>query len=264
MRYDTSAGLQVSGEIFTSGTFLTQATSDSPISTTLNVGNTSSFSASGSGYIVDSTNNHDAFSWTGKTATTLTGCSGVLAHNAGAIVIENDAIVISKKNGRAYFYGNGGAGNELLAAIGLSSYGGSISVASFGSMTAGNVRQGVSALAKTAIAISAASDSNYGVSGTSNEAYGVRGISSPGSESSNAAGVYGTSFNSYGVYGFSNASYGGVFRGGASRGPILLEPSASASAPTHSSGKGTLWVTSAGILYINTDGSTTWAKVGAQ
>jgi hypothetical protein len=46
--------------------------------------------------------------------------------------------------------------------------------------------------------------------------------------------------------------------------PIVIAANASASAPTHSATKGTLYVTSAGVLYINTDGSTTWAKVGAQ
>ncbi len=51
---------------------------------------------------------------------------------------------------------------------------------------------------------------------------------------------------------------------GGSKGPISLGASSSADAPTHSANKGTLWVTSAGILYINTDGSTTWAKVGGQ
>ena len=47
-------------------------------------------------------------------------------------------------------------------------------------------------------------------------------------------------------------------------GPICIQAYSSASAPTHSADKGTLWVTSVGILYINTNGSTTWEKVGAQ
>jgi hypothetical protein len=46
--------------------------------------------------------------------------------------------------------------------------------------------------------------------------------------------------------------------------PLVLNPSGSASAPSHTALKGSLWVTSAGVLYINTNGSTTWAKVGAQ
>jgi hypothetical protein len=46
--------------------------------------------------------------------------------------------------------------------------------------------------------------------------------------------------------------------------PLIIEPSSSAAAPTHSAFKGALWVTSAGVLYINSSGSTTWTKVGAQ
>jgi len=66
----------------------------------------------------------------------------------------------------------------------------------------------------------------------------------------------------YGVYGAANNGYGLFGSGGL--GPIYLYPSVSASAPTHSAALGTLWVTSAGVLYINTSGSTTWGKVGAQ
>jgi hypothetical protein len=81
------------------------------------------------------------------------------------------------------------------------------------------------------------------------------------------------------VYGYANANTGsgrgvvGVSDGDtglggyfacSGYGPIQLLPSASASAPAHTAPKGTLWVTSAGVLYINTNGSTTWGKVGAQ
>ena len=66
-----------------------------------------------------------------------------------------------------------------------------------------------------------------------------------------------------GIYGDGDSnSYGGIFSGG--RGPLRLSPSGLSGAPTHSAALGTLWVTSAGVLYINTSGSTTWAKVGAQ
>lgn len=46
--------------------------------------------------------------------------------------------------------------------------------------------------------------------------------------------------------------------------PIVIAANAGAGVPSHSAIKGTLYVTSAGVLYINTDGSTTWAKVGGQ
>jgi len=50
----------------------------------------------------------------------------------------------------------------------------------------------------------------------------------------------------------------------ASGAPIRLSPSPLSAAPTHTASMGSLWVTSAGVLYINTSDSTTWAKVGAQ
>jgi len=60
--------------------------------------------------------------------------------------------------------------------------------------------------------------------------------------------------------------YGGKFsaKTGGEGGPIVLAPSTDAPAPSHSAEKGTLWATSACVLYINKDGSTTWEKVGAQ
>jgi hypothetical protein len=51
---------------------------------------------------------------------------------------------------------------------------------------------------------------------------------------------------------------------GANATPLRIVASASASAPTHSAAIGSMWVTSVGVLYINTSGSTTWQKVGAQ
>jgi hypothetical protein len=73
--------------------------------------------------------------------------------------------------------------------------------------------------------------------------------------------------HSYGVYGKGQA-YGGIFDcygvAGTGLGPISLGASSSASAPSHTALKGTLWVTSGGKLYINIDGSTAWALVGSQ
>jgi hypothetical protein len=68
----------------------------------------------------------------------------------------------------------------------------------------------------------------------------------------------------YGIW--AKGSYGmlAVHRAEGVGGPLNLLPSSSASAPSHSADKGTLWVTSSGVLYINTSGSTTWGKVGAQ
>ena len=63
---------------------------------TLYVKDTADFDAAGSGWIIDSANDRDAFTYTGKTATTLTGVSGVLAHTKSA---SNTPVVIpAKKN----------------------------------------------------------------------------------------------------------------------------------------------------------------------
>jgi len=81
-------------------------------------------------------------------------------------------------------------------------------------------------------------------------------------------GVYAEAKNTKG-YGIlespPNASilaYGGYFKG--ATGPIVLEPSISPLAPSHAARKGTLWLTSAGSLYVNTSGSTTWLLIGGQ
>lgn len=55
-------------------------------------------------------------------------------------------------------------------------------------------------------------------------------------------------------------AYGGYFKG--VTGPIVLEPSTSAFAPSHAARKGTLWLTSLGTLYVNMSGSTTWTLIG--
>lgn len=61
----------------------------------LDLTDTSDFAASGAGFIADTTNDHDAFIFTGKTATQLTGCYELLAHNAGATVIPGTVNSIS-------------------------------------------------------------------------------------------------------------------------------------------------------------------------
>jgi hypothetical protein len=56
------------------------------------------------------------------------------------------------------------------------------------------------------------------------------------------------------------AEYGITSIGIFTKGFLVLPPSASASAPTHSAAKGTLWVTSTPELYINENASTTWGR----
>jgi hypothetical protein len=58
---------------------------------TLTLASTVDFPASGSGTIRDASipaSDNDAFAWTGKTPTTLTGCTGLLVHSVGAIVCD--------------------------------------------------------------------------------------------------------------------------------------------------------------------------------
>lgn len=171
-------------------------------------------------------------------------------------------------DGEAHFYGDRGDSTiEEIATIGIKSGGGDYVIGYFGS--ANSTRIAVYGICSGGYAIYGETTNGYGVYGKSTNGigvdgytnnasyYGVRGINPAGT------GVYGDSTNGYGVYGLSTNSYGGYFTG-PNVGPICLYPSTSASAPSHSADKGTLWVTSAGVLYINTDGSTTWAKVGAQ
>ncbi len=72
--------------------------------------------------------------------------------------------------------------------------------------------------------------------------------------------------NSTGVWGLSNTGYGVIAETltDSAGAPLLINPSLNATAPIHVARLGSLWVTSAGVLYINTDSSTTWQKVGAQ
>jgi hypothetical protein len=194
----------------------------------LHIEDTSDFSSSGSGWFVDSTNDRDAFSWTGKTSTTLTGCSGVLSHNAGTLVIPaSKSIVISDAVNEMRFFGDRGDGTvEELANIGKKPSGGDYIIGYFGSS---NLSSGIYAV--------------YAESTGAFARLGAGGI-----------GAYASGVN-YGLICEQSAA--------ATGGPLLIIASTSASAPTHAAQKGTLWVTSGGVLYIN-KGGTTWQKVGAQ
>ena len=103
---------------------------------------------------------------------------------------------------------------------------------------------------------------------------GVRGTSFAGrgvyAESSTDFGLEAKSTDTWGVYAVSNNSsgiratggkYGGDFEGDDFWGAIRLHTASSASAPTHSAGKGAFYVTSDAIVYVNRDGSTAWDRV---
>ena len=159
-----------------------------------------------------------------------------------------------------HFYGDRGDGTvEELATIGISSIGSDFVIGNFGNNNSGNSRLAVRAESYSGMAIAAASTSGIAINAFSldgnavnAETNGVAGRSAVKGD----GGLYG-----YGVFG--DSAYIGVKAQGFVA-PIMLNPSTSASAPTSTAPKGSLWVTSAGVLYINTDGATTWEKVGAQ
>lgn len=141
---------------------------------------------------------------------------------------------ISATDNEAHFYGDRGDGTiEELATIGVKSSGGDSIIGYFGSTNSSHF--GIYVISST-VALTARSNSGIAIN-----VYSIDGL-----------GIYSISLNGYGAY----------LSGGKS--PLLLNPSDSASAPSHTADKGSLWVTSEGVLYINTDGSTTWQKVGSQ
>lgn len=104
----------------TKGSYLTASTSGGE--STINVKDTTDFPSSGNGEIIDTTNDRDSFAWTGKTATTLTGCSNVLAHNNGATVVPliKNMVIDSATNEMRFFADLGSGVIAEVAAIGIS------------------------------------------------------------------------------------------------------------------------------------------------
>lgn len=107
---------------------------------TLNVQNTVDFPSSGSAVIFSSNSarDFDTITYTGKTGTTLTGVSGVLAHSDGEVIIPGalKSMTIDANTNEMRFYGDRGDGTiDLLAAIGIAPTSGGSSdsvVAKFG------------------------------------------------------------------------------------------------------------------------------------
>lgn len=170
--------------------------------------------------------------------------------------------VVDQATNEAHFYGDRGDGTvEELASIGIKTEGDDDIVGFFGSYTVTSNVCAIKAQSYQTIALICKSHDDYGILSTSYGSHGVVGVSS---NVSGYAGVYGGNSNSggYGVKGESTNGYGGAFTGG--KAPLLLTPSASASAPTHSAGQGSIWLTSTCVIYVNTDGGTTWQKLGSQ
>jgi hypothetical protein len=93
-----------SGSFISKGSYLQAAVSAG--ATTLILLTTEDFPSNGSGWILDSVNDKDVFTWTGKTNTTLTGCSGVLEHTIGCAVIPKlPGMVFDSKAQELRIYG---------------------------------------------------------------------------------------------------------------------------------------------------------------
>jgi hypothetical protein len=200
--------------LMTKGTYL--AASCLAADATLTVGDTTDFPASGSASFIDSANDRDVFTYTGKTATTLTGCSGVLAHTVSAsnkplVVPAVRGIYISDAVNEMRFFGDRGDGTiEELAGIGIIPKGGDNVVAKFGSLSSIG-KYGVYGLSGNAPGVIGESVDSWGVYGTSHSGvgggfYSVHENAVYG-ESLDVDGVHGASTNGYGAYGYSLNSY---------------------------------------------------------
>lgn len=217
----------------TSGSFLTSATAGGE--STVFLHNTDDFPSSGTAYVRDTLNDRDSFTYTAKTSTSLTGCSGVLAHTNGATVMPAaKGMAIDSKTNEMIFLGDRGDGVVTeLANIGINSSGSDYYIISLGSTAAGNSRGGIISYSNTGRAVHGVSLSEMGVFGQSTSNNGVFGLSSTGSgvlgasfgTGFAAAAVVGTNGSSGpGVYGISSSGYGGRFLGNATRAPLHLGP----------------------------------------
>jgi hypothetical protein len=160
---------------------------------TINVRSTADFPASGTAMVFGPTNDRDLFTYTGKTDTSFTGCSGVLAQPDGAVVIPTDRqlMVIDANVNEMRFFGDRGDGVfEELAGIGRRSSGADFVVGQFGSP---NFTAGSALFADNNdnnATIDAANDgSGYAVDGESNGGTGIHG----GASASGRYGVHGES-----------------------------------------------------------------------
>ena len=289
-------GSRIQGSSFTTtGSYTTTTTATNIIG----VFDTTDFPTSGSGWLLDNTNDRDEFSWTGKTATTLTGCSGQLYHPIGALVVpKSKQIIISEDLNEMRFYGDRGDGVVgELANIGIKPEGGDYYIASFGSLNNTN-QNNILTQSSTGNAIHAQSVSGDGGWFTSYSGTGLLARSGTGhalevyttavggsaiyvhtafgeaitaltgssicinADSNSNIGVKGSSASSIGVKGESHSSYGGMFSSD-DKAPLRLVPSSTSGAPAYSADIGALHVTPLGQLYINL-GGTTWQKVGLQ
>lgn len=203
-------GRNINGSSHTTlGSYLTAAASAA--ATTLTVHNTTDFPSSGSGVIIGSTNDRDAFTYTGKTSTTLTGCSGVLAHDINQTIIPLlKNMVIDASSNELRFYGDAGAGVEEIGSIGTSGAGVSDVIAKFGTVGSN----------KTALVLDAAG--NTCLAATSSAAGAIEGFTGASASSIHSA-IRGVNYGGgYGISGDSTTGNGGRFFGNATKGNLYL------------------------------------------
>ena len=171
--------------LMTKGTYL--AASCLAAAVTVTVGDTTDFPASGSASFIDSANDRDVFTYTGKTGTTLTGCSGVLAHTVSAsnkplVIPTVKGMYVSDTANEMRFWGDRGDGTIAeLVGIGIIGIGGLNYLGAFGNSNS------------TQTALRGESKSAAGVLGISLDSFGMYG------QSTNNVGVKGSSINNVGL-----------------------------------------------------------------
>jgi hypothetical protein len=209
----------------TKGTYLTAGTSGGE--STISIKDGTDFHASGgTAVFVDSSNDMDSFTYTGKTATSLTGCSGVLAHNNGAVVvplINNGTYVASSMiaattNDLRVFDDRGDGTFECIAAIGPSAVYSNVA-AVFGSLNSGASNVGVYGR----------SYGNSGVFGTSNDVSAIYGVS-VNSNGISGQSTYGNGLQGWsssggdGLYAYATSGYGAKIQGNSTKSAFCTTP----------------------------------------
>jgi hypothetical protein len=262
----------------TKGSFFTSSVSAAD--GTVNLHSTGDFPSSGTALVYESgVNDYDTFTYSGKTSTTLTGCSGVLAHSSGATVVPagSKSVTIDASTNELRMWDNIGTGTYArVAQVGSSNSDNAFAVFGHSSGTLHGVRaytgtqtavraeasgsggigvEGISTGSGTAVSGNA-SGGGHGVFGNSSNTsgYGVLGTNNASSGFAVRGQATGTS--GVGVYGSSSSGYGAEFVGNTTRAPLKLTAS---SAPSNVS-LGAMYVDTSGNLYV-ANGSA-WQLVG--
>lgn len=139
-----TANKVTSGSFLSRGSYLTTAVSAG--ATSIQLLTTENFPSSGSGWVLDAANDKNAFSWTGKTSTSLTGCTGLVGHDSGCAVIPRaPGMVFDSKSQELRIYGYNTTSNsyatvEQLFTCGIKDYGdggvgSDLAIAKFGNET---------------------------------------------------------------------------------------------------------------------------------